>query len=76
MENRHLPILHNKIFLRVSNESRLVGRVGGENGSRCKLFRALGNNYSIEQPHHSRMKEAKTFVQSITESKSTYSSTP
>jgi hypothetical protein len=34
MENRHLPILHKKILpciLRVSNESRFVGRVGGEN---------------------------------------------
>ena len=35
MENRYLPILHENIslsVLRVSNESRLTGRMGGVNG--------------------------------------------
>jgi hypothetical protein len=32
MKNRCLPILHKKLLraLRVSNESRIIGRVGGE----------------------------------------------
>ena len=47
MENRYLPILHENIslsVLRVSNESHLTGRMGGENRFECKLFPALGDN--------------------------------
>jgi len=38
------PILHDKIslsVLRVSNEARLTGRMGGENGFECEPFPAL-----------------------------------
>jgi len=53
MENRYLPILHENIslrVLRVSNESRLTGRMGGENGFQCKLLGALGNTSISRKP--------------------------
>ena len=50
MENRHLPILHKKIFS-VSSVFRTspitLGRVGGEHRLECKLFSALLNKYSF-----------------------------
>ena len=50
MENRYLPILHENIslsVLRVSNESRLTGRMGGENGLGRLAQRGLSNTRFI-----------------------------
>jgi len=51
MENRHLPILHENIslcVLRVSNEARVTGRMGGENTHARKLNLVI----SLTEEHH------------------------